>query len=269
MPTLVMRVKLFFQISYLSCPVNYHLFPFHKASCDLRITSFVHDIETIRFLADKTIVPDVFYKKSESRRTQGYDVKVRYLEDNLSAFGENIPGNFSIVGLRINFEGRAKQYVFNYFIPTMMFTVTSWFSYLLPPTSYPARTALLVTIFLCQTGIFTSAIKETPSSDDGKHITFFINFVVCQYFFLGMNSLEEWCFWNFIFSFGSLLSYGFILVRMEIEEMKSNRNNVNPKSEDILGQKRNLMLEATCFLISLGGYFIFIIVYCNQSLFNH
>ena len=87
-----------------------------------------------------------------------------------------------------------------------------------------------------------------------------------------MNSLEEWCFWNLIFSFGSLLSYGFILVRMEIEGKKSNRNNVNPKPEDrtdILGQKRNLMLEATCFLVTLGGYVIFIIVYFNQSLFNH
>ena len=110
----------------------------------------------------------MFYTKSKSRRTQGYDVKVGYLEDNLSALGESITGNFSIVGLRINFEGRTKQYIFNYFVPTTMFTLTSWFSYLLPPTSYPARTALIVTIFLCQSGIFTSAIKETPSFDDGK-----------------------------------------------------------------------------------------------------
>ena len=35
-------------------------------------------------------------------------------------------------------------------MPTSMFTLTSWFSFILPPTSYPARTSLLVTIFLCQ-----------------------------------------------------------------------------------------------------------------------
>ena len=151
----------------LSCPVNYHYFPFHKASCDLRITSFVHGIDTMKFLPNRGVVPDVFYKKAESRRTQGYDVKVKYLEDNTVAFGEFIPGNFSIVGIQIDFEGRSKQYIYNYFVPTTMFTVTSWFSYLLPPTSYPARTSLLVTIFLCQIGIFTSAIKETPSSDNG------------------------------------------------------------------------------------------------------
>ena len=29
-------------------------------------------------------------------------------------------------------------------------TCAPWFSFLLPPTAYPARTALLVTVFLCQ-----------------------------------------------------------------------------------------------------------------------
>ena len=134
-----------------------------------RITSFGHDNTTIQFCPDKSKVPDLFYKKAKSRRTQGYDVKVRYLEDDTTIVGEIMPGNFSIVGIRISFEGRSKQYMFNYFVPTTMFTMTSWFSYLLPPTSYPARTSLLVTIFLCQTGIFTSAIKETPSSDNGTY----------------------------------------------------------------------------------------------------
>ena len=73
-----------------------------------------------------------------------------------------------------------------------MFTLTSWFSFLLPPTSYPARTSLLVTIFLCQVpaphslsileplyllswnyhilfqiGIFNAVIKDTPNENGG------------------------------------------------------------------------------------------------------
>ena len=148
--------------------MDYRFFPFHKAACELRLTSSVHSNDTMQFVANRGVLPDIFYKKGNSRRTQGYNVQVRYLEDDLTAKGELIPGNFSIVGIRIDFEGKSEQYIFNYFVPTTMFTVTSWFSYLLPPTSYPARTSLLVTIFLCQIGIFTSAIKETPSSDHGK-----------------------------------------------------------------------------------------------------
>ena len=31
------------------------------------------------------------------------------------------------------------QYIFLYFIPTTLFTFTSWVSYIIPPTVYPAR----------------------------------------------------------------------------------------------------------------------------------
>ena len=84
-----------------------------------------------------------------------------------------------------------------------------------------------------------------------------------------MNSLEEWCFWNIICSFGSLLSYVFILVHMEVGKMKTNRNNVKPRSEDRNDQQRNVKLEASCFAATLGGFVMFIIVYVRQSVLNH
>ena len=34
---------------------------------------------------------------------------------------------------------RYSKYIFIYFVPTTMFTFTSWVSFLIPPTSYPAR----------------------------------------------------------------------------------------------------------------------------------
>ena len=79
----------------------------------------------------------------------------------------NHDGYYSVVGIKIDMISRYRKYLFVYFIPTTMFTLTSWVSYLLPPTSYPARTSLLVTVFLCQVGIFTAAIKDTPNYDGG------------------------------------------------------------------------------------------------------
>ena len=66
-------------------------------------------------------------------------------------------------GSRINSLSRYRKYLFVYFIPTTMFTVTSWVSYLLPPTSYPARTSLLVTVFLCQVWL-----NILPNALEGK-----------------------------------------------------------------------------------------------------
>ena len=74
------------------------------------------------------------------------------------------------------YDFRPEKFLWVYYVPAALFTITSWssqllkdsnpdlttlkkimaivtlfrFSFLLPPDSYPARTALLVTVFLCQ-----------------------------------------------------------------------------------------------------------------------
>ena len=118
-------------------------------------------------------------------KIRGYTVNVSYLNGevnvrtgSLNYFSNislqdtvkkawNHDGYYSVVGIKIDMISRYRKYLFVYFIPTTMFTLTSWVSYLLPPTSYPARTSLLVTVFLCQVGIFTAAIKDTPNYDGG------------------------------------------------------------------------------------------------------
>lgn len=86
------------------------------------------------------------------------------------------------------------KYIFLYYVPTIMMVTTSWFFYLLPSTSYPARTALLITVFLLLINIYNSVVNETPNSD-------------------GMTALEEWTLACVITVFGTLLTYAIILAR--------------------------------------------------------
>ena len=132
-----------------------------------------------------------------------------------------------------------------YYLPTSMFTMTSWVSYLLPPTSYPARTSLLVTVFLCQVGIFTAAIKDTPNYD------------------FGMTSLELWCFACITTTFGTLISYVIILVRMEYQRQKLKQLQVNPKSQIVNNgeAKREIDIEVILFSCTAGCFLIFNIYY--------
>ena len=104
----------------------------------------------------------------EQEKIRGYNVNVTYLTgEDTFVKSWNDEAWYSVVGIKIDLVSRYKKYIFVYFIPTIMFTFTSWVSYLLPPTSYPARTSLLITVFLCQVGIFTAAIKDTPNYDGG------------------------------------------------------------------------------------------------------
>ena len=144
------------------CPIDYGDFPFHSVICKLRITSFTKSNTSMVFHSEKWSDSEV--------KTRGYVVGVNYLtgKDTVELSWDKDRW-FSIVGIEIDLVSKYGKYILIYFIPTTMFTATSWVSHLLPPTSYPARTSLLVTVFLCQVGVFTSALKDNPNSDGGSH----------------------------------------------------------------------------------------------------
>ena len=107
-------------------------------------------------------------------------VRVEYLKGNdTHEIGDMLKSDgtgFSVVGLQITLTNLHSKYMWVYYLPTSMFTVTSWVSFLLPPTSYPSRTSLLVTVFLCQIGLFNAVIRDTPNQDGGaKNVYTFQN----------------------------------------------------------------------------------------------
>lgn len=227
-----------------TCPINYSTFPFHEAKCKLRMTSFNEKNDSMIFTTDlEQWKPDQLL---DQRKIRGYMVNVTYLTgDDTMSFsysGEHEKASYSVAGINIKLISRYKKYIFIYFIPTTMFTITSWVSYLLPPTSYPARTSLLVTVFLCQVGIFTAAIKDTPNYDEG------------------MTSLELWCFACITCTFGALLGYVIILIRMEYIRQKLKLAAVKPehfKPE----LKRDINIEAFLFVCTAGGFALFNVYY--------
>ena len=148
------------------CPIDYSEFPFHSHTCVFQMTSFSHSSEEMEFIIDKSWRPDQVLDISKIR---DYQVNVSYLNKEQTKLKSwtNDDVFFSTAGLNIRLKSRYGKYLYIYFVPSTMFTITSWVSFLLPPTNYPARTTLLVTIFLCQIGVFNAVIKETPNKDGG------------------------------------------------------------------------------------------------------
>ena len=64
-----------------------------------------------------------------------------------------------------------KKFLLLYYVPSYMITISSWFFYLLPSTSYPARTALLMTAFLLLIQIYNSVVNDTPNSNGRLSLT--------------------------------------------------------------------------------------------------
>ena len=49
------------------------------------------------------------------------------------------------------------------FIPTTIMVILSWFSFLIPPTSYPGRVGILVTLILVLINIMIMVIETSPT----------------------------------------------------------------------------------------------------------
>jgi hypothetical protein len=148
------------------CPIDYSEFPFNSHICNLKIGSSNHPIEKMKFVADHSRIPGQMLNKNKIR---DYKVNVSYLGGNQTKINTWAKGvYFSVTGLQIELESIYDKYIYIYYIPTTMFTLTSWVSFMLPPTCYPARTTLLVTVFLCQIGVFNAVIRDTPNKDGGE-----------------------------------------------------------------------------------------------------
>ena len=69
-------------------------------------------------------------------------------------------GNFSITGIEISFKRHKFKYIYVYYLPSGLFVVVSWVSFLIPPEVIPGRMAMLITLFLVLINIFNVSTKK-------------------------------------------------------------------------------------------------------------
>ena len=74
-------------------------------------------------------------------------------------------GNYSVTGFEMILTRRMSHYMITYYLPSSLFVVVSWTSFLIPSDDIQGRMALLVTLFLVLVRL--SGLGGT--SDPGHH----------------------------------------------------------------------------------------------------
>ena len=123
------------------CVMDFSKYPFDANTCFLEVSSFGHYNDSVVF---RTVdpPPDKFL---EPKKIKHYDLTLNYVERQKESW--DTKGKFySTAGVKMVLRQLPLKCLLVYFLPTSMFTITSWFSFLLPITSYPARTSLLVLV---------------------------------------------------------------------------------------------------------------------------
>ena len=54
------------------------------------------------------------------------------------------------------------SYIITYYLPSGLFVLVSWISFLIPPDIVPGRMALLITLFLVLVNIFNNVNTNSP-----------------------------------------------------------------------------------------------------------
>merc|ERR1719481_1747419 len=84
------------------------------------------------------------------------------------------------------------------YLPSGMFVIVSWISFLIPPDIVPGRMTLLITVFLVLVNIFNTITTNIPKAE-------------------GLTAIEAWVIVCVLFVFGALIEYAGLLLKMKLE----------------------------------------------------
>ena len=129
---------------------------------------------------DEFIAPD-----SQIRSVLDYSVKIRELPEEKQNYVA-ITGNYSVAGFEMTLKRKVSHYIITCYLPSGMFVIVSWISFLIPPDIVPGRMTLLITVFLVLVNIFNTITTNIPKAE-------------------GLTAIEAWVMVCVLFVFGALV----------------------------------------------------------------
>merc|ERR1712013_101043 len=135
-----------------------------------------------------------------------YEIVIKNLKEQDRIFEAGALGNFSLAGFEMILSRHVMSYIITYYLPSGLFVVVSWISFLIPPDIVPGRMTLLITLFLVLVNIFNNVTTNSPKAE-------------------GLTAIEIWMLVCIPFVFGALVEYAAILFK------KQRTSNAERKKE--------------------------------------
>lgn len=169
------------------CPMVFDAFPLDTQICKFQVGSYSYDMSRMEF-----DVSTLGYIQKTQSIILDYAINIKKLKPNDQIFDSGALGNFSLAGFEMTLERHFTSYIITYYLPSGLFVVVSWISFLIPPDIVPGRMALLITLFLVLVNIFNNINSNSPKAE-------------------GLTAIEIWMLACILFVFGALIVYAAIL----------------------------------------------------------
>ncbi|XP_023346797.1 glycine receptor subunit alpha-2 isoform X2 [Eurytemora carolleeae] len=174
------------------CPMRFDKFPLDTQRCKFQVGSYSYDDSKMMFITQSA----QYQKNGRNTIALDYDIEIEPLQplDMILDYG-NL-GNFSLSGFEMVLTRYVSTYIITYYLPSGLFVIVSWISFLIPMDVIPGRMALLVTLFLVLVNIFNTVTTNTPKAE-------------------GLTAIEAWMLACILFVFGALIEYAAILFKKQ------------------------------------------------------
>jgi len=169
------------------CPMVFDSFPLDTQRCKFQVGSYSYDMTRMVF-----DVSTLGYIQNTQSIILDYDIEIMNLKNKDQLFEAGALGNFSLAGFEMKLSRHVMSYIITYYLPSGLFVLVSWISFLIPPDIVPGRMALLITLFLVLVNIFNNVNTNSPKAE-------------------GLTAIELWMLACILFVFASLVVYAVVL----------------------------------------------------------
>ncbi|XP_023323769.1 gamma-aminobutyric acid receptor subunit gamma-4 isoform X2 [Eurytemora carolleeae] len=192
--------KLLYTVStevVVDCPMKFSAYPLDHQRCKFLVGSYIHDNTQISFSGK-------FVHDIENQRAQQYMINCTELDpaDKVIYWANR---TYCQTGFQVDLVRRRTPVLLQVYLPSGMFVVVSWISFIVPPEVVPGRMALLVTLFLVLVNIFNSVTANAPKAE-------------------GLTAVETWVVSCIIHVFGVLAEYALILKIIQSEKRRDAKS---------------------------------------------
>ena len=157
--------------------------PTFFANLHLQVGSYSYDDTKMKFVTENA---GYQAPKTSNSIALDYAISIERLDDSDAVFLGGTLGTFSLAGFEMVLHRYVSTYIITYYLPSGLFVIVSWISFLIPMDVIPGRMALLVTLFLVLVNIFNTVTTNTPKAE-------------------GLTAIEAWMLACILFVFGALI----------------------------------------------------------------
>ena len=231
----------------ISCKMDFDNYPLDNQTCFFQVGSY--------YGSDKTVTCESNFSYDPSKQKNIHHlITLKSLPDSHRRVTLR-SGDYSVCGFSIHLTRKKKEPFVQIYMPSFMFVVASWISFIVKPDIVPGRMSMLVVILLVQLNLFNNSKDKAPAANNN------------------INAVDLYLIFSMFLVFSALMEYALVLALLKstpswmlrMENTKLKRGTPVLVEEELRNARESLCnkIDITSLCLAPITFFMFHVVYIS------